>query len=491
MVSTGPPQFLLSRWLFLRLLAVVYLLAFASLTAQIVPLVGENGLAPLGMYLNAAHELWGSGAYYRMPTLTWLSASDAFLSTLCWGGMILSALAIAGIAPVAMFTCLWTFYLSLTVAGQDFLSFQWDALLLEAGLLAIFYSSLGWWPRLATERMPLAPIRWLLWGLAFKLTFLSGITKLLSGDPTWWDFTALTFHYETQPIPTWTSWYAHNLPEWFSKISVGGALFIELVVPFLILVPVRYRSVRVLAVALMCTLQVGIGVTGNYGFFNLLAVVLYLALLDDVTIATLLPGRAKVAAITGRNIEPKSWRILVAGMVVAIGTLSAMTLVREMTHTRSQPAWSSLMLNWIAPTRSINGYGLFRTMTTERPEIVIEGSRDGVSWTEYTFRWKVGDVARRPRFVQPHMPRLDWQMWFAALDPQRETHWLIPFVQRLLVGSPAIISLLDENPFADEPPAYVRLSMYRYRFTTRVEGTDGLWWRREFVRRLTGPLSRE
>ena len=490
MASAGRPQFLLSRWLFLRLLGVVYLLAFASLTPQIAPLVGESGLMPLGRYLDAAHELWEAGAYYRLPTLAWISASDAFLYALCWGGMVLSALAIAGVAPMATFACLWVFYLSLTVAGQDFLSFQWDVLLLETGLLAYLYAPLGWWPRLATESAPLAPMRWLLWGLAFKLTLLSGITKLVSGDPTWWGFTALTFHYETQPIPTWTSWYVYNLPEWFNRISVGGMFFIELVVPFVILVPARFRSVRGLAVALMCALQIVIGATGNYGFFNLLTVVLYLALLDDVTIAALLPGRAKTATVAERDAEPRSWRLAVGGVAVVIGVLSAMTLVRETTTTRPQPAWSSWMLSWVAPTRSINGYGLFRTMTTERPEIVIEGSRDGTTWTEYVFRWKAGDVARRPRFVQPHMPRLDWQMWFAALDPQREAHWLIPLAQRLLDGSPTVLALLGENPFADEPPASVRLAMYRYHFTTGAEGADGAWWRREFLGYLTETISR-
>lgn len=127
-------------------------------------------------------------------------------------------------------------------------------------------------------------MRWLLRGLAFKLTFLSGITKLVSGDPTWRDGTALTFHYMSQPLPAWTSWYVYHWPAWFHRASVGGVLFVELVVPFALLLPSRFRRVRAVACGLLCALQLGIAATGNYGFFNLLAIVLYLAALDDRTL---------------------------------------------------------------------------------------------------------------------------------------------------------------------------------------------------------------
>ena len=172
--TDGRPQFLLSRWLFLRLLGVVYLIAFASLATQIVGLVGPDGLLPIGSYLERAYEVYGADGYAVLPTLAWISGSDAFLQTLCWGGVALSAVAIAGIAPTLTFALLWALYLSLTVAGQTFLSFQWDVLLLETGLLACLYAPIGWWPHVATERQPLAAVRWLIWGLVFKLTFLSG-----------------------------------------------------------------------------------------------------------------------------------------------------------------------------------------------------------------------------------------------------------------------------------------------------------------------------
>ena len=125
MVATGlvleSPRFRLSRWLFLRLLALVYLIAFASLAPQILGLVGEDGLLPATDYLDGAGEFYGAGAYYEFPTLAWLNSSDAGLLALCWVGILLALLAVAGVLPVVTFTLLWALYLSLSVAGQTFL----------------------------------------------------------------------------------------------------------------------------------------------------------------------------------------------------------------------------------------------------------------------------------------------------------------------------------------------------------------------------------
>ncbi len=488
-----PPRFILSRWLFLRLLGLVYLLAFASLAPQIVGLVGSEGLLPIARHLDAAREVFGMDAYYQLPTLAWFSASDGALVALCWIGMAIAILAVVGLAPIATFGALWIVYLSVTVAGQDFLQFQWDILLLETGLFSLLYAPLGLRPRLAAARQPLTAGRWLIWGLAFKVTFLSGITKLTSGDDTWWGVTALRYHYETQPLPTWTSWYAHNLPDWFGSLSVGVMFVIEIAVPFLIFLPSRYRRVRVGACAALCLLQLLIAATGNYGFFNLLTLALYLSLLDDAVVARLLPrwlSRGNSATPRARQVrEPSSWRIAIAAVAGSLALLSALTVVREVSRPIPLPTLASTVLGWVAPARSVNGYGLFRTMTTERPEIVIEGSPDGTTWTEYAFHWKPGNLAHRPRFVQPHMPRLDWQMWFAALGPRQHAHWLIPLAERLLDGSPAVRSLLDEDAFAQAPPQFVRFVLYRYHFTTPAEGADGDWWRRDFLAYLTEPIS--
>ena len=489
-----PASFAGSRWLFLRLLGFVYLVAFVSLAVQITGLVGEHGILPIGEFLTQVHARFGASAYYNWPTLVWLSPSDAWLLSLCWVGAAASLLLIVGIVPTAIGALLWLLYLSLTIAGQVFLEFQWDNLLLEAGLLAVLYAPVVWRERVHDSAEPPAIVRWAIWVLAFKLTFLSGITKILSGDPTWANWTAMSYHYETQPIPTWTSWYMYQLPLSVHYWSTGGTLLIELIAPWLIFLPPRFSRVRLAVCALMILLQVGIGATGNYGFFNLLTIVLYLALLDDRTLGRLLPRRvARDAQASERRAGPAVWRVAVNVVAACIAMLSVMTVFREMDRTRRvrgpfDRGWAETVFAWVAPFNSVNGYGLFRVMTTERPEIVIEVSTDGAAWKEQEFRWKAGDVMRRPRFVEPHMPRLDWQMWFAALDPFSAQEWLLPLAERLAAGEPAVTRLLGPNPL-DGRPRYVRLAYYQYHFTSSSErAKTGAWWKREFGAYLTEPI---
>jgi hypothetical protein len=327
-------------------------------------------------------------------------------------------------------------------------------------------------------------VRWVIWGLAFKLTLLSGITKILSGDPTWAQWTALGFHYETQPIPAWTSWFAHQLPSSIHYWSVAAMFVVELGVPWLIFMPARFRRVRLVACLLMIGLQAGIAATGNYGFFNVLTIALYLALLDDHTLKRFLPRAIQRAEQPIERSCSSTWRSAMSAIAVGVATLSALTFFREIDVTRGRRGliggeWADRTLDVIAPFNSVSGYGLFRVMTTERPEIVIEVSEDGRSWKEYEFRWKAGDVMRRPRFVEPHMPRLDWQMWFAALDPVGNRDWLTTLARRLEAGTPEVLGLLGRNPFAEAPPRAVRMVLYQYRFSTPAErDRTGSWWTR-------------
>ncbi|HYT05747.1 MAG TPA: lipase maturation factor family protein [Gemmatimonadales bacterium] len=487
------PTYLLSRWLFLRLLGVIYLIAFVSLVGQMRGLVGEHGILPARAFLDGAHALYGGRAYRLFPTLCWLGAGDGTLEALCWAGAALALLLVAGVAQAPTLALLWVCYLSLSVVGQTFLWFQWDALLLETGLLAILYAPTQLLPSLARERAPSRAMRWLVWWLLFRLMFLSGITKLASGDPTWRNLTALDYHFWTQPLPTWTAWYAQWLPEWTHRGMLLTVLVIELVVPWLILVPERLARLRLAAGALLVLGQLGIAGTGNYGFFNALAIVLCVPLLDDATLRRVLP-----LTLEAGDAEPRWKQLTIRVVAPAIAVLSTLAFAREIAQTlpgarggEGGRAWlDNPLLAAVAPFRSINGYGLFRVMTTERPEIVIEGSSDSLRWREYRFRWKPGDVTRRPRFVAPHQPRLDWQMWFAALDPEGARQWLGSLLGHLLRGTPEVLSLLGENPFPDGPPKYVRLAYYRYRFATPAErARTGAWWARELAGYLTGPLS--
>ncbi|HEV3256964.1 MAG TPA: lipase maturation factor family protein [Gemmataceae bacterium] len=484
------PGFLLSRWLFLRLLGVVYLAAFLSLWVQVDGLIGSRGILPVGEYLTAVEQVTGPQRFYLAPTLCWLDASDPFLHELCAGGVVLSGLLILGVAPAPVLFLLWVIYLSLNVAGQVFLIYQWDALLLETGFLAVFLAPPQLWPRLGHEAPPSRVVLWLFRWLLFRLVFGSGVVKLLSGDPTWGNLTALRYHYETQPLPAWTSWYMHQLPGWFQGLSVLLTFVAELVVPVGIFGPRRWRYA---ACAGIVGLQVLIAATGNYGFFNLLTVVLCVPLLEDGFFPA--RWRARLAAdeesaVASRRRAWPGW--LLAPLAAGILILSVMPYLHQRGLVARWPAWLAQTYRAAAAFSSVNSYGLFAVMTTQRHEIVVEGSDDGRTWLAYEFKWKPGDVNRRPGFTGLHMPRLDWQMWFAALTRDcRESPWFIAFLGRLLEGSPEVLALLDKNPFPDRPPRYIRAVRYDYHFTGAAwRAEPGAWWRRRPLRLYCPIVSR-
>lgn len=283
----APNTYVLSRWLFLRALGAVTLVAVLSLWWQIDGLVGSEGILPVDRLMAAAREQLGPWGVLKLPTLCWLSAADWMLHAQCAVAAALSLMLLFNLAPLLSLAGLWLVYLSLSVAGQTFLGFQWDTLLLETLFCSLFWAPPGWRPKLAAQHAPSRLGRWLLWLLLLKLMFLSGVTKLLSGDPTWRDLSALDFHYQTQPIPNPLSWYAHHLPGWWQRFSLICMYVIELVLPFLIFGP---RTVRLVAAGGLILLQVLIELTGNYGFFNLLTIVLCIPLLDDHVLMWCIPG---------------------------------------------------------------------------------------------------------------------------------------------------------------------------------------------------------
>src|SRR5712691_5969441 len=286
--ADGRSTYALSRWVFLRALGVIYLIAFLSLWVQVKGLIGSQGILPAAQYLQALRVHVGPERYRLAPTLLWLGAGDAALGLACAVGAVAAVLLICDVAPVACLALLWGLYLSLVTVGRDFLSFQWDVLLLEAGFLAIFLAPGHLLPGRSGAPPVSATVLFLLWWLLFRLTFQSGIVKLSWGDPTWHNLTALDFHFYTQPLPTWVAWYAQQLPSWFKKLSVLGTYVLEIGFPLLILGP---RSVRLVAFAGMVFLQLLIFATGNYNFFNLLTLALACLLIDDAGWARVLPDR--------------------------------------------------------------------------------------------------------------------------------------------------------------------------------------------------------
>jgi predicted DCC family thiol-disulfide oxidoreductase YuxK len=482
------PSYFFVRRSFVSCLGIIYLIAFVSLWVQIDGLIGSKGIVPaaqtMGMIrqeANARNLRW-SRCYLQAPTLCWFSSSDRFLNVQCAAGVALAVLLIVGIAPAPCLFLLWLIYLSLCTVSDPFLGFQWDVLLLETGFLAIFFAPWNWWPRHpAREPSPSRLALWLLRWLLFMLMFRSGCVKLTSGDPTWRHLTALNFHFETQPLPTWIGWRVHHFPAWVHKSDTLLMFAIEIGFPFLIFLPRRPRQLACLA---FVALQFFIMLTGNYCFFNLLTMVLCLTLLDDAALQKCLPARWCRCRQTQQVQEWSVLRSLRGFLIAPVTAILLVTSLVQLFGMFHPPIWLPRKLlkaeEILAPLRTFNGYGLFQVMTTSRAEIVIEGSNDGVNWQEYEFKYKPGDLKRRPGFVEPHQPRLDWQMWFAALGDYQHNPWLVNFCFRLLQGSPPVLALLAKNPFPDAPPKYIRAVAYEYHFTdTATRKKTGEWWRRE------------
>ena len=510
------PEYFATRWIFFRALGLIYLVAFISLWTQITGLIGHNGILPEDQFMAAVKQQLdfvgvGLERYRALPTLCWLNSSDGFLEFQCAAGVVLACLLIVGIAPVPVLALLWLLYLSLMAVGRDFLGFQWDNLLLEAGFLAIFLAPRQLWPNLSREAPPSRLVLWLLRFLLFKLMFSSGCVKLASGDPTWRNLTALTFHYQTQPLPTWIGWYAGQLPLWFQKFSCVAMFAIELGAPFLIFFP---RQIRFFGASAIAFFQILILLTGNYTFFNWLTLALCLLLLDDFVLkglyrkllSLLYRGFPNLRAVRDRaaadleigdtaGLETcatvRSPWLLAITVPLAVVYMSVSFLEIVIIFGVSNPALAPIaaLTERLGPLRTINNYGLFAVMTTERHEIIVQGSNDGVHWSDYEFKYKPGDVTRRPAFVAPFQPRLDWQMWFAALGNYQESPWFENFCVRLLQGSPQVLALLKHNPFPGRPPRYIRAELYNYEFTRFGEHANHAWWKRQFIGDYFPPVS--
>src|SRR6266566_8507532 len=479
-----PTYFWAWRW-FLRALGAIYLIAFVSLWVQVDGLIGSDGVSPVNQFLPAVRAQLGQDAYALLPTLCWFNSSNAFLHFLCGGGVVISLLLIFGIAPALSLVALVVFYLSLSIAGQTFLSFQWDILLLETGFLSIFLAPWRLWPKRRTDPPISRAALFLLKLLLFKLTIMSGVVKLTSGDDSWWDLTALDYHYWSQPLPTVIGWWADQSPEWFKRFSVAFCLVVEIIVPFFIWTP---RRLRLLACGLLVFLQIMIAATGNYCFFNLLTIALCLLLIDDAVAASLCRG-ARVDRVKHTATERHGYKLSIPDRLsiyaAAIVIVLTLPLNARLIYSAFKPEaeWSPMLGRIYARVeafRIVNGHGLFRVMTKDRREIVIEGSADGIDWKPYEFKWKPGDVMRAPGWCAPHQPRLDWQMWFAALGSYQQNPWFVQTVISLLRGKPEVAALFERNPFPQSPPRYVRATFYRYRFTTVQEHRQtGAWWKRQ------------
>lgn len=485
--DTRRPTYDISGYIFPRFVGLIFLSAFISLWVQIAGLAGSQGILPVGEHLAAVDNHFRQAgtpwnAWLQFPSLLWFGSSDFLLNFWFGTGVLASLLLILGLVPALSAFVAWICYLSFVAAVPVFLNFQWDALLLETGLLVVLY--VPWTVRL--RRGNAAPPRLgrlLVWWLLLRLMFESGVVKLFGFDAggrnTWLDGTALDYHYFTQPVPVWTSWWIAQWPHWFHALSLAVVFVIELIVPFFIAGPRRMCMTAFWAFSLLMVL---IMASGHYGFFNLLTLALCVSLVDDSS------WPARLRSSVGRQNSgspqpapglPQRIKNLVlpwfAALLFVLTTLQLLVVLRVIT-----PAAAAPVLGPFMPFRSANSYGLFSVMTTERPEITIEASADGRTWQPYRFRYKMSPATASMPFFLPHMPRLDWQMWFAALEFRasgRPPEWLMPFLARLQENSPAVLGLLPPDGAPVSNPAYFRLRLDLLRFTPPAERAEtGRYW---------------
>jgi len=467
--SLFEPGYRLISALFLRLLGLIYLIAFVSLGSQVQGLAGSEGIMPIAAELADYATRSGLERYLQVPTLFWLNAGDATLNIAILAGCAAAVLVLLQRWIRPALVAAYLLYLSFYHACQPFLHFQWDGLLLEAGFLAIFLTP--------NSRLMILLFRWLL----FKLRFMSGLAKLTTGDTAWPGLSALNSYFEVQPLPNPLAWYVHQWPEWLLRAGTVGTLVVELLVPFMMFLP---RPWRFAAAWLTILWQVLIMLTSNHNWINILTIVLCLFLFDDRALQRVLP-RALCNRIDWPAQQPAARTDPVSR--AALGALAGLILVIsgaqfwELTTRQGAPGWLGTLVNYAETFRAANKYHVFPTMTTQRIELEIEGSPDGREWRPYHFRYKPQALDERPQLIMPHQPRLDWQMWFVTLNPKNMV-WFESFLYALLENSPTVTALLRDNPFPEEAPRFIRVIAWRYHFTSAQErAATGNWWRREYL----------
>jgi hypothetical protein len=453
--------------LFIKLLALVYFVAFASLSGQIIALIGQDGILPVTNLLEYATTQFGWKRFLAYPTLFWINAGDTALTAATWLGCAFSVLLFINYKTRFSLVILYLLYLSLFHASQTFLNFQWDYLLIEAGFLAIFLTP--------NSRIIIFLYRWLL----FRLRFMSGLSKIVSNDPGWAGLSALTFYFETQPLPHIGGWYAHQLPEWLLILATAATLAIELAVPFMMFMSRKYRFIAAWITIIM---QLLIIITSNHNWFNILTLILCLFLFDDKAIRKALPASLCNWLVERKQLSSiSSFLRLPSYVFAAIILLTSSVQIWEMASGIRVSGKPGRVLDYIQRWSLANPYHVFPTVNQQRIELIIEGTTDGRTWLPYSFKYKPGELNKPLTVVIPHQPRLDWMVWFVPLNPIFE-NWFESFLGSLLDNSPDVIALMEHNPFPDTAPIAVRVHAFEYKFTSFDEHeATGNWWKRRHL----------
>jgi hypothetical protein len=476
-VTLRPVEFLTSsgneaaRWLVQRGVALTCLIAFANIVRQWVPLLGTHGLTPVTEVLRERPSL-------ASPSLFHLRYSDRLAVAGGWLGVVVSSALVLGLPqrgpawlPLLSFLLLWALYLSYVAVGRIWYAFGWESLLLEATFLAAFLGS--------DRTAPPAITLWLLRWLAFRVEVGAGLIKW-RGDRCWRELTCLEYHHQTQPMPSPASWWFHHLPLPLHRVEAFANHFVQLVVPFGLLLP---QPVAGIAAVLIVVTQGWLLASGNFSWLNLITIVIAASAFPDAWFA----GTPLVTGVTAAPPTSLVLATVLLGLVVVVLSLRGPVPNLLSSHQRMNISHD--------PLRLVNSYGAFGSVTRVRYELEIEATADdphelGASWRRYRFRGKPGPVDRRPPQVAPRHLRLDWLLWFAAMDPVPTRHrWFVALLEKLLAADPAVLGLLAEDPCEGERPTAVRVVRERTRFTTPAERrADGTWWVREAGEEVVEPV---
>jgi hypothetical protein len=476
----------------IRLLSLVYVIAFWNVWREIIPLYGSRGINPAAPRLARARLDYGLvGAWLRHPSLALIDASDFTLRALPVMGALAALAAAAGIMSPFMLAIAWLMYLSLdVVVGQ---TFPWESLLHEAGFLAMFLPALTPLPEWTMVTAPTAWMAVAFHWLLFRVMFGFGKTKFTrdaARDPLY-----LRAFLISQPLPSPLGWLACRLPAPILKASLAFLFVVEMVLPFFTFVP---GWPRLLAAAGFVALMIGIQLMGSFGFFNLLVIALTVSLFDprsilDLPAADLLQPAGLVAL----------WSLM-AGLV----HLPFNTWVAR--GWPEWPAWGAVkgplgaIVAWmrvVMPFRTVHAYGVFPPQVGPPIKFlgVVEGSMDGARWEPFVYRYMASVATSRPKFVAPFCPRLDHfaiydaagvshTNYLATIFSQGSPHELTlaspsdRLLQRLMEPDSPVRALFEHVPFDGKPPLQMRMTLYALSPTTLAERrATGHYWRREFL----------
>lgn len=467
-----------ASWVLTKTLAISYFFAFFSMSSQILGLYGKNGILSIHQLLGLLKTNMNTERYFHVPSLFWLNSSDLTLKLTCLFGMLAASFAFFGFAQSGMFLVCFVLYLSIVSAGQIFMNYQWDNLLLELGFLAIFFApfnlDLHMW-----QAYSLHPI---LYGLCmlllFKTTFLSGVVKLSLKDPHWRNGTALKYHLWTQPLPQKLALFGVHIGDKVLRFLTATVIVIEVLCPLLMVFDTPWKTPATLTIIF---LQIAILFSGNFGFLNILVIGLsFLGLTDQVLKPenfnlTLKMGATSTAALTA---------------VLILLPPNLFWIVKSFNEKFNNVNFLLPLMRALAPFRITSAYGFFGIINNSRHELVLQGSQDHMEWKDYSFHYKPQDQYTAPRNITPFMPRLDWQLWFAAHEKFEDNLWLQNFVVRLLDGSPQVYELIKSDPFAGEVPQYLRFVKRRLNPLPLSElvKPNKLWWQQNSEDENYGPI---